>query len=173
MSSPFFLELLPEHLDTLGPEVRRIDVREPDEFEGPRGHLPRAELVPLGTLEAACATWPREAPLLLICRSGRRSVTAAETSLLVIAFNSFVGFAGYLGHVNVAWGALTLFTALAIAGTVGGTWLSRFISQATLKRAFAGLLVVMGVLILYENRRTLPSLGRAAAMDAPRPARPG
>jgi rhodanese-related sulfurtransferase len=78
MSSPLFLDLLPEHLDTLGPEVRRIDVREPDEFEGPLGHLPRAELVPLGTLEAACATWSREAPLLLICRSGRRSVTAAE-----------------------------------------------------------------------------------------------
>jgi rhodanese-related sulfurtransferase len=78
MSSPLFLELLPEYLDMLGPGVRRIDVREPDEFEGPLGHLPRAELVPLGRLQAACATWSREAPLLLICRSGRRSVMAAE-----------------------------------------------------------------------------------------------
>ncbi|MFY0579525.1 rhodanese-like domain-containing protein [Cystobacter fuscus] len=78
MTSPLFLDLLPEHLDTLGPEVRRIDVREPDEFEGPLGHLSRAELVPLGTLEDACATWSRATPLLLICRSGRRSVTAAE-----------------------------------------------------------------------------------------------
>jgi sulfur dioxygenase len=72
------LDLLPEHLDTLGPEVRRIDVREPEEFEGPLGHLPRAELVPLPSLEAASDSWPREAPLLLICRSGRRSVTAAQ-----------------------------------------------------------------------------------------------
>ncbi|MFY0579524.1 hypothetical protein ACN28S_39415 [Cystobacter fuscus] len=51
--------------------------------------------------------------------------------------------------------------------------LSRFISQATLKRAFAGLLVVMGVLILYENRGTFPALGRAAAMESPRSERPG
>ncbi|ATB41784.1 permease [Cystobacter fuscus] len=110
---------------------------------------------------------------VLVLRVGLPMKQAVGTSLLVIAFNSFVGFAGYLGHVNVAWGALTLFTGLAIAGSVGGTWLSRFISQATLKRAFAGLLVVMGVLILYENRRTFPSLGRAAAMESPRPARPG
>ncbi|WP_205519821.1 rhodanese-like domain-containing protein [Pyxidicoccus caerfyrddinensis] len=65
-------------LDTLGPEVRRIDVREPDEYTGPLGHLPGAELVPLGTLEAASAAWPREAPLLLICRSGGRSAKAAQ-----------------------------------------------------------------------------------------------
>ena len=71
-------ELPPSRLDTLGPEVRRIDVREPDEFEGPLGHLPGAELIPLGGLEEAAATWPREAPLLLICRSGRRSETAAR-----------------------------------------------------------------------------------------------
>ncbi|NVJ00535.1 rhodanese-like domain-containing protein [Myxococcus sp. AM009] len=73
-----YQNIAPSRLDTLGPEVRRIDVREPDEYTGPLGHLPGAELVPLGTLEAAAAAWPREAPLLLICRSGGRSAQAAE-----------------------------------------------------------------------------------------------
>ncbi|WP_223638225.1 rhodanese-like domain-containing protein [Corallococcus sp. EGB] len=73
-----YQDVTPSQLDTLGPEVRRIDVREPDEFTGPLGHLPGAELVPLGTLEAAAASWPRERPLLLICRSGGRSAKAAQ-----------------------------------------------------------------------------------------------
>ena len=69
--------MAPEQLATLGPDVRRIDVREPDEFSGPLGHLPGAELVPLGTLEAVARSWSRETPLLLICRSGARSGRAA------------------------------------------------------------------------------------------------
>ncbi len=73
-----FQNIPPERLDTLGPEVRRIDVRELDEFNGPLGHLPRTELVPLGTIEAASTSWPREVPLLLICRSGVRSARAAQ-----------------------------------------------------------------------------------------------
>jgi rhodanese-related sulfurtransferase len=73
-----YQDIGPSKLDTLGPEVRRIDVREPDEFVGPLGHLPGAELVPLGTIEAAAASWPREQPLLLICRSGARSARAAN-----------------------------------------------------------------------------------------------
>lgn len=78
MTSLAYKDIPPSKLDTLGPEVRRIDVREPDEYTGPLGHLPGAELVPVGTLEAASASWPREVPLLLICRSGARSAKAAQ-----------------------------------------------------------------------------------------------
>ena len=73
-----YQDITPAQLGTLGPEVRRIDVREPDEYTGPLGHLPGAELVPLATVEAASTSWPREAPLLLICRSGGRSAKAAQ-----------------------------------------------------------------------------------------------
>jgi rhodanese-related sulfurtransferase len=73
-----YQDITPAQLDSLGSEVRRIDVREPDEYTGPLGHLPGAELVPLATLEAASAAWPCEAPLLLICRSGARSAKAAQ-----------------------------------------------------------------------------------------------
>jgi rhodanese-related sulfurtransferase len=58
-------------------ELHLVDVREPDEFTGPLGHLSGAELAPLGTVPQAAAGWDRSAPILLICRSGARSGRAA------------------------------------------------------------------------------------------------
>ncbi|WP_375765275.1 sulfite exporter TauE/SafE family protein [Archangium gephyra] len=91
---------------------------------------------------------------------------AVGTSLLVIALNSFVGFAGYLGHVEVPWGWLGLFTAIAVAGILAGTWATHYVSQAALKRAFSVLLVVMGVFILFKNREALGTPGGAHAAPA-------
>jgi rhodanese-related sulfurtransferase len=59
-------------------EVRAIDVREAGEYTGSLGHVAGAELVPLGSLMQSAASWDREAPLLLICRSGSRSAHAAR-----------------------------------------------------------------------------------------------
>jgi rhodanese-related sulfurtransferase len=56
---------------------RIIDVRERDEFERD-GHLPGAELMPLSTLAATAAELERDEPLLVVCRSGRRSARACE-----------------------------------------------------------------------------------------------
>lgn len=56
-------------------ELRLVDVREPHEYAG--GHIADAELVPLGTVLEAAATWDRNQPVLLICRSGARSGRAA------------------------------------------------------------------------------------------------
>jgi uncharacterized protein len=80
---------------------------------------------------------------------------AVGTSLLVIAMKSATGFLGYLGQVEVPWGFMALFTAVAMVGILGGTYLVRFVSQAQLKRAFAIFLVVMGTFILYQNRAVL------------------
>lgn len=57
--------------------ARRVDVREPDELDGILGHIPGTERVPLRTVEAAAARWPRDAELVLVCRSGGRSAKAA------------------------------------------------------------------------------------------------
>ncbi len=93
---------------------------------------------------------------------------AVGTSLLVIALNSFVGFAGYLGHVEVPWRALGSFTAIAVAGILLGTWASHYVSQAALKRAFSLFLVVMGVFIFFKNREALlPSGGAPATLSRP------
>lgn len=84
---------------------------------------------------------------------------AVGTSLLVIAMSSTSGFLGYLGQVTVPWGFIALFTAVAIAGILTGTYLVRFISQRVLRRAFGAFLIVMGCFILYQNRGVLLSRG--------------
>lgn len=57
--------------------VRLVDVRNPDEFEGPLGHLDNAELVPLMELVHNAEGWDRDQPIVTICRSGGRSDRAA------------------------------------------------------------------------------------------------
>ncbi|MDH5670704.1 MAG: rhodanese-like domain-containing protein [Myxococcales bacterium] len=66
-------EWLAEHLR----EVRIIDVREADEFEGELGHIEGAELVPLAGLGNAMGGWERDKPIVVVCRSGGRSAQAA------------------------------------------------------------------------------------------------
>jgi len=57
--------------------ARVIDVREPSEFRDALGHIPGAELVPLGTLARALASSPRDQELYVVCRSGGRSARAS------------------------------------------------------------------------------------------------
>ena len=59
------------------PLLTLVDVREPDEFHGPLGHIPGAESIPLSTLAAGAASLPRERPVVTVCRSGGRSGKAA------------------------------------------------------------------------------------------------
>ncbi len=94
---------------------------------------------------------------------------AIGTSLVVIAMNSLSGFLGYFGQVSIPWGFVALFTAVAVAGILVGTYLVRFVSQGALKQAFAVFLVLMGGMMLYRNytsanlRRTDGVAGAPAA----------
>ena len=67
----------PHDVDRLRTSIRVVDVREPVEFTGELGHIAEAELVPLGTVMDAAAKWDKSAPLILVCRSGARSLGAA------------------------------------------------------------------------------------------------
>jgi len=63
-----------------GPALDAIDVRSPEEFNGPLGHIPGALNIPLGgfaakTVELGGAT---NRPIVLVCRTDRRSAAAAE-----------------------------------------------------------------------------------------------
>jgi len=59
-----------------GPEAPLVvDVREPREFR--QGHVPGAHNLPLAELFAGPCELPRDRPLVLACRSGRRSARAA------------------------------------------------------------------------------------------------
>ncbi len=76
---------------------------------------------------------------------------AVGTSLLVIAMNSFAGFAGYLSHASIDWPLGAIVTAAAIAGSVlGGAFAGR-VPEALLRRGFAWFVVVMAVFILLEE----------------------
>ncbi len=89
-------------LDHVG-ALRLVDVREPDEFVGPLGHLGGADLVPLSTLADAATAWDRQAPILLICRSGVRSARAA-TLLAGMGFRNLFNLMGGM----LAWEANAL-----------------------------------------------------------------
>lgn len=69
-------EVDPEWVATHGDETLVIDVREPDEFVGPLGHIAGAELVPLRELAGALGAIPRDKPIVTVCRSGGRSAQA-------------------------------------------------------------------------------------------------
>jgi uncharacterized protein len=75
---------------------------------------------------------------------------ALGTSLLVIVMISVSGFVGYLGKVEIQWALVALFTALAVAGSFAGAYLVRFLPQGTLRKFFAGFLVLVAVFILYQ-----------------------
>jgi rhodanese-related sulfurtransferase len=67
---------------TTGSSVLLIDVRGPDEFNAPPGHLPGAINIPLPELPARTAEIAAHAlPVVLVCKTDRRSVKAAETLL--------------------------------------------------------------------------------------------
>jgi hypothetical protein len=84
---------------------------------------------------------------------------AVGTSLLVIAMNSASGFLGYVGQVTIPWRLMASFTTVAVGGILVGTHLVRFVSPPALRRAFAVFLLVVGSLMLYQNRHPLQAAG--------------
>lgn len=81
---------LPERLQSR-PSPLLLDVREPDEYAAM--HIDGSILVPRGVLESACEwgfddTVPelaagRERPIIVVCRSGKRSALAGRTLQLL------------------------------------------------------------------------------------------
>ncbi len=53
-----------------------IDVREPHEYV--EGHVPGARLIPLGEIAERAGEVPSDSEILMICRSGARSLKAGE-----------------------------------------------------------------------------------------------
>ena len=89
---------LKQRLDK-GDKIVLVDVREPWEYLA--GHVPAAQLIPLGELEQRVAEVPRNREVLAICHSGQRSLAAA----------------GYLQHLGYT----------AVSNVDGGTaaWIER------------------------------------------------
>ncbi len=71
-----------------------IDVREYPEFAA--GHIEGSRLVPLGSLDQESESWDRTAPLILICKSGRR----AEQARQQLALKGFIALSILEGGVE-------------------------------------------------------------------------
>jgi glyoxylase-like metal-dependent hydrolase (beta-lactamase superfamily II)/rhodanese-related sulfurtransferase len=89
-------EVQPHWLEENLRAVQIVDVREPDEFNGPLGHVPGAVLIPLGKLSAKAEELEKAKPLVVVCRSGARS---AQATLML-------GKAGFDKVANLSGGML-------------------------------------------------------------------
>jgi rhodanese-related sulfurtransferase len=75
-SAPFVQEIDVDTLASRCAETMVLDVREPEEYQ--HGHVPGALNLPQADLASRLDELPRDCPLLLICRSGARSLRAAQ-----------------------------------------------------------------------------------------------
>jgi glyoxylase-like metal-dependent hydrolase (beta-lactamase superfamily II)/rhodanese-related sulfurtransferase len=69
-------EVQPEWLEENADRVQIVDVREPDEFNGPLGRIAGARLIPLGELAGRIGELGRDRPVVAVCRAGSRSARA-------------------------------------------------------------------------------------------------
>jgi len=89
-------ELQPDWVVENPGRAQIIDVREPAEFTGSLGHIMGAKLIPLGSLVEKLSEISKDAPAVMVCRSGARSAQAT-----VMLRN-----AGYAKVANLAGGML-------------------------------------------------------------------
>lgn len=87
---------------------------------------------------------------------------AIATSLLVIALQSFAGFAGHVGHAALNWSVIAVVTSASVAGMVAGTYVGRKVSANALRRGFAWLVVVMGLFVIAKQVSMLATVLVAA-----------
>jgi uncharacterized membrane protein YfcA len=76
---------------------------------------------------------------------------AVGTSLLIIAVKSLFGFAGDIGNMPIDWQLLAIFSAIAIAGILIGSYLSKYVPGEKLKPAFGWFTLAMGIFIITKE----------------------
>jgi rhodanese-related sulfurtransferase len=69
-------EINPQWLEENLDAVQIVDVREPAEFEGPLGRIPKSRLISLGDLTRRAIELTQERPIVTVCRAGGRSAQA-------------------------------------------------------------------------------------------------
>lgn len=76
---------------------------------------------------------------------------AVGTSLLIIAVKSLFGFAGDIGNMPIDWQLLAIFSAIAVAGILIGSYLSKYVPGEKLKPAFGWFTLAMGIFIITKE----------------------
>lgn len=88
----------------------------------------------------------------LVLLAGLPMKEAVGTSLALIVISCSAGAVRYYGSQPLDWGAIALFTAIALLGVAVGSRLVRYVSQGLLRRSFAVFLLVMGAVVLLFGR---------------------
>lgn len=88
---------------------------------------------------------------ILVLLAGLPMKKAVGTSLLIIAINSLLGFLGDLGHQEIDWPFLLIFTAIAISGIFLGVYLNKFFDGKKLKKGFGWFVLLMGIYIIWSE----------------------
>jgi uncharacterized membrane protein YfcA len=86
---------------------------------------------------------------------------AVGTSLVIIAMQSFAGFAGHLATEHIDWRLAGMVTAASVVGALIGGRLIVFIDPATLRKLFGWFVLLMASVMLAEEIH--PAVGAAAA----------
>lgn len=76
---------------------------------------------------------------------------AIGTSLIIISFNSLIGFFSTMHHTAIDWKLLISISSIAISGIIIGAQLSKRIDGKQLKPAFGWFTLVMGIYILIRE----------------------
>jgi uncharacterized membrane protein YfcA len=74
---------------------------------------------------------------------------AVGTSLVVIIPTALMGSYKHFTQGNIEWRTALSLAPLAIAGSYLGAWLTTQISAESLKRAFGGFIILVGVKLLF------------------------
>jgi uncharacterized membrane protein YfcA len=76
---------------------------------------------------------------------------AVATSLIIIVFNSLIGFLGSVSNTTINWEFLLLFTAFSVVGIFIGQYLSKKISNEKLKPVFGWFVLFTGIYIILRE----------------------
>jgi uncharacterized membrane protein YfcA len=82
--------------------------------------------------------------------------TAIATSLLVIAFNSFVGLATRFAAAAVDWSVVAAFLAGGVVGNVAAETLVPRLDQGQLKQIFAVFILLVGLFTAVSAAGVIP-----------------
>lgn len=76
---------------------------------------------------------------------------AIGTSLVIITMQSFAGFAGHIGQVELDWTLVLSLSGAASFGSVVGTAIGKRVSTTILRRGFAWLILAMAFFMFVQH----------------------
>ena len=91
----------------------------------------------------------------LIFFAGLEAKVAVGTSLAIIAINSAAGLFGQVRYVEFDWPLTLALTGLTLTGMFLGLSVAERLSEETLRKAFASVLVAVGIVVASINVFTL------------------